>query len=71
MTSEIVLHQFHKMLPASEVGTAYKASSLREEIIGMIMIPMTIPGDNALNPAICRKDLLQETGVITIKAKKP
>jgi hypothetical protein len=53
-----------------ERGTEAIASSLSDEISGIIIIPITIPGDNALKPAIpgindCKN------GVTTVRAKKP
>jgi len=54
----------------NELGTACSASSLMDEMYGMIIIPITIPADNELNPDrlgynSCKK------GVTTTKAKKP
>jgi len=53
-----------------DLGTAYNASSLKDEIIGMIIMPITMPGERALNPdkpgiKPCKK------GVTTVKAKYP
>src|SRR3989338_5419880 len=43
-----------KAYPASRkpIGTAWKASSLRDEIKGIIIIPITNPPERELNPLI-------------------
>ena len=45
----IVLYKYGK-LSIKEWGTACNASSLIDDTKGMIIIPMTIPADNALKP---------------------
>ena len=53
-----------------DLGSACNASSLNEEIIGMIIIPITIPADSALKlptPGI----ILCKKGVTTVSAKNP
>ena len=54
----------------NEAGTAERASSERETIIGKIMMPTTIPALSALNNFNAgMKDC--NHGVTTVKAKKP
>ena len=53
-----------------DFGTELRASSLSELIKGIIIIPITIPADNELNPAISGINFCKN-GVTTIKAKKP
>src|SRR5574341_865166 len=51
-------------------GTAYMASSDRDEIIGMIMMPITIPGASALNPETVELTCCNN-GVTNNRAKYP
>ena len=53
-----------------DFGTARRASSLSELTKGMIITPITIPADSALNPAIPGISVCKN-GVTTIKAKNP
>ena len=63
-------YQSNKKKEASlnDLGTAFNASSLSEVIIGIIIIPITIPADNALNNGISVKKVLIN-GVNTDNAK--
>ena len=59
------------MMPHVEILVQnWSASSLKELINGIIIIPITIPADKELKPAI--EGIIDcKNGVTTIKAKKP